>query len=419
QDISLNGLSQDFSGGAIVNYQWVQTAGPTVIITDPSSPTLNFSAPIVQSLSSLEFELTVIDDSGLSASDRVSIYVKPGTSYYSVLAGDSWQSIALSLYGTADVVDELQAKIGTPILNTGTRLYYLPSTISDIQAVTIAAAPHYQVQAGDTWNSIALSVYGTSNVADELQALTGSPALLVGVSLTDLPETLGDIVSVPPYYRVQQGDSWSSIAAFIYGSPALGSELEIALGSPVLSSGLELFNLPETLSGQEAASQFYRVQSGDTWASLAANFYGTVDVADELQAVMANTSLTAGKLLSGLPDFLTTTVSTSPYYKIQQGDTWSSIAQALYGTSAVSDELQASLSTPVLTTGSQLSNLSANLINDVTAAYQVQTGDTWQIIAQAVYGDARAGSSLQETLGNIELVVGDFLTVPSTLTYTV
>ncbi|HWO56992.1 MAG TPA: pre-peptidase C-terminal domain-containing protein, partial [bacterium] len=108
------------------------------------------------------------------------------------------------------------------------------------------------------------------------------------------------------------------------------------------------------------ASIVYVVQSGDTWASIATALYGNSGVADELQAAMGNQPLAAGEQLSNLPASLTDTVTTTttvpPYYTVQASDTWASITQTVYGTSdanAVST-LQSSLGNPTLTTGLRL-----------------------------------------------------------------
>ncbi|HXH11960.1 MAG TPA: RHS repeat domain-containing protein, partial [Alphaproteobacteria bacterium] len=104
----------------------------------------------------------------------------------------------------------------------------------------------------------------------------------------------------------------------------------------------------------------YTIQPSDTWSSIAATLYGSSSVADELQTALDNPPLTAGNRLTNLPgsltDTVTTTTTVAPYYTVQASDTWASITQTVYGTSdanAVST-LQSSLGNPTLTTGLRL-----------------------------------------------------------------
>jgi len=106
----------------------------------------------------------------------------------------------------------------------------IPSLYSARYGSAGGGAPYYEVQAGDTWESIATTLYGTAVVADELvQALYGPSAtpantpLTVGEQLTGLPDPLGDVrleqVNVTPYYEVQQqdvvGNVWDNLAQLL------------------------------------------------------------------------------------------------------------------------------------------------------------------------------------------------------------
>lgn len=65
--------SHDSNTGDSLAYQWVQVSGPPVVLSTPSGASAGFTAPAFDA--ALEFELTVTDSLGLSASDRVRIYV--------------------------------------------------------------------------------------------------------------------------------------------------------------------------------------------------------------------------------------------------------------------------------------------------------------------------------------------------------
>ncbi len=97
------------------------------------------------------------------------------------------------------------------------------------------------------------------------------------------------------YYKVPAaGASWNSIAQTLYGNSAIGPSLQTALGSPTLSTGLHLGNLPATLNGPPV----YVVQANDTWQSIAWRLYGDTQAGDDLAAALGNPALTAGAWLS-------------------------------------------------------------------------------------------------------------------------
>src|SRR5207244_4753813 len=100
------------------------------------------------------------------------------------------------------------------------------------------------------------------------------------------------------------------------------------------------------------------------------------------------------------------------YYKVPAGASWNSIAQTLYGNSAIGPSLQTALGNPTLSNGLHLRNLPVTL-----SVYVVQANDTWQSIARRLYGDTQAGDDLAAALGNPALTAGVSLFVPSTLGY--
>lgn len=74
--IKLAATAKD-SDGSIASYQWLQTAGPSLALTGAASPSLSFTAPATEVQITLEFELRVTDNDGLSSKDNVSIVVTP------------------------------------------------------------------------------------------------------------------------------------------------------------------------------------------------------------------------------------------------------------------------------------------------------------------------------------------------------
>ncbi|MEN6474868.1 MAG: PKD domain-containing protein [Syntrophaceae bacterium] len=77
--VTLDGSSSsDVTGGTIVNYAWVQTAGATVTLANANNAICSFTAPDPgSSAASFTFRLTVTDNEGLSATDTCTITVTP------------------------------------------------------------------------------------------------------------------------------------------------------------------------------------------------------------------------------------------------------------------------------------------------------------------------------------------------------
>ena len=73
----LDGSASKDPDGDPITYSWVQTGGPAVVLSDPSSPTPTFDAHEVVATDSvtLTFELTVDDGFGGTNSDQVVITV--------------------------------------------------------------------------------------------------------------------------------------------------------------------------------------------------------------------------------------------------------------------------------------------------------------------------------------------------------
>ena len=147
-------------------------------------------------------------------------------------------------------------------------------------------APYYTVQAGDTWASIGLALYGSSAVASQLQSALANPALTAGAQLTGFPATIvvSTTQTVPAYYTVQAGNTWSSITQTIYGTSDANAiaALQVATGNPTLTTGLHL-TVPLTLT----------YGSGST-------LYLQTDVLDALGFTTTYTQDSAGRLTSVL-----------------------------------------------------------------------------------------------------------------------
>ena len=71
--VTLDGSGSDDAEGDIESFNWTQTGGPSVTLSDPSSPTPSFTAPAAAA--TLTFQLEVSDEDGASDTDSVSITV--------------------------------------------------------------------------------------------------------------------------------------------------------------------------------------------------------------------------------------------------------------------------------------------------------------------------------------------------------
>jgi YD repeat-containing protein len=118
-------------------------------------------------------------------------------------------------------------------------------------ATPASIEPKYTVQETDTWATIAQKLYGTTSLAGVVQEHFGSPALKVGLELTDVPTTLKvtNATAASANYTVPAGATWLSITQAIYDTTDANAiaALQAATGSPVLTSGLNLV-VPLTLS---------------------------------------------------------------------------------------------------------------------------------------------------------------------------
>src|SRR5206468_809884 len=76
QSVTLNGLGSYDPDGNIITFKWVQVSGkPQVRLQDSDTIHPSFNAPAVSNQSILTFELTVLDDGGLTDTDSVDVSV--------------------------------------------------------------------------------------------------------------------------------------------------------------------------------------------------------------------------------------------------------------------------------------------------------------------------------------------------------
>ena len=138
----------------------------------------------------------------------------------------------------------------------------------------------------------------------------------------------------------------------------------VAVGADYLSSsinaagnGVVVWAQGDGYAAHYLSSNFV-IPNGATWQSLANTLYGvnSVEAGNALQVALGNITLTPGAILTGLPATLTVTASIPPYYTVRATDTWSHIAQTVYGITDVNAiaQLRTLLGNPTLSTGLQL-----------------------------------------------------------------
>ncbi len=229
-----------------------------------------------------------------------------GTPYYTVPSGATWQSIANAVYNinSAAAGTALQTALGNPSLTTGAQLTGFPAQLTVSTTVTVPA--YYTIPSGASWQSIANAVYGINSSAagSALQSALGNPTLTTGARLTGFPSTLNVTVTLAAHYLVPSSASWQSIATALFGSGANNSAgataLQSALGNPSIAAGQRLYSIPATLSVTTTVPYYYTVQSGNSWSGITQSIYGTTDAnaITALQTALGTSTLTVGARLT-------------------------------------------------------------------------------------------------------------------------
>lgn len=75
--VTLDGSGSSDSDGSISSYEWLQTAGASVVLSATNEVSPTFEAPNVDAVETLTFELTVQDNEGGSDTASVNIFVNP------------------------------------------------------------------------------------------------------------------------------------------------------------------------------------------------------------------------------------------------------------------------------------------------------------------------------------------------------
>jgi hypothetical protein len=125
--VTLNGSNSNDPDGVINTFQWAQTAGPAVTLSDAAAAQPTFTAPDVGSGGgSLTFKLTVTDDGGLQSSDTCIVNVSwinltpvanAGSDQTGSSSVEEGSTVALDGSGSNDSDDGIASYLWEPIGN--------------------------------------------------------------------------------------------------------------------------------------------------------------------------------------------------------------------------------------------------------------------------------------------------------------
>jgi len=109
--VSLDGSSSTDPDGDSLSYEWTQTGGPSVQLSDSSTATPEFTAPDVSSQTTLTFEVTV-DDGAATNTETVQITIEPDQT-----SGDN--ALSLTLDAPANAAPGETITVIADLENTG------------------------------------------------------------------------------------------------------------------------------------------------------------------------------------------------------------------------------------------------------------------------------------------------------------
>lgn len=120
--VVLDASASSDADGSIVLYEWTQTGGEAVSLSDANTSTPEFDAPSLASESVLTFQLTVIDNNGASGADTVEITV-------TAEGGGGTYSIGGTVSGLTTGILQLQNNGQDTITLSGNGEFVFPSVI--------------------------------------------------------------------------------------------------------------------------------------------------------------------------------------------------------------------------------------------------------------------------------------------------
>lgn len=113
--VILNGSASTDTDGTIAKYTWAQVAGENVVLSDAAAASPSFVAPAVLTDAEIEFQLTVEDNDGATATDRVIVRLTPKDApevklHFPPVTG-AYKGTVISAFGKAKTVDSTLAGV--------------------------------------------------------------------------------------------------------------------------------------------------------------------------------------------------------------------------------------------------------------------------------------------------------------------
>lgn len=192
----------------------------------------------------------------------------------------------------------------------------------------------------------------TSGVMTLVVSMSGDDALVSWLSRN--AESRDDV------YSIKQTDGVWGTVRLLESRTGSGEQLSSTINSAGNAAVVWMQTDDSNMSVWEARhlSPNLVVAAGDTWQSLANALYGVnaVEAGLALQTAMGGGALAEGMILSGFPETLTVTVAVPAFYTVLATDTWAHVANTVYGVTDVAaiEQLRAALGNPTLSAGLQL-----------------------------------------------------------------
>ncbi len=268
ETVTLVGTGSSDPNGGQLTYHWKQVRGPSVELTDPTAATTTFTAPLAPAKGeSLQFQLTVTDSVGLSASSECTVTVKdvPPTAVIKAPATVA-EGLQGTLDGTAssdsagDTIKSYLWTLKTYTTKTKPTLHNATKSIATFTAPTTTGALTFQLKVTDR------------------NGLSGANTCIVNATptgqATDAPNTnvtramKPPVAAIAPLQPVKEGD-----AVVLDGSSSYDDDDGIALykwkllsvngASPVTVSGdttsQATFTAPNITGNRNSASLVFEL----------------------------------------------------------------------------------------------------------------------------------------------------------------
>jgi len=116
--VSLSGEASD-SDGSISNTQWVQSTGPDVTLSDDTTLTVSFTAPVVTTNTTLSFSLEARDNDGAATSDNITVTIVPNDNNRVLLGPLIGADVVVTRVGNSTETLETTTTSTTSDLETG------------------------------------------------------------------------------------------------------------------------------------------------------------------------------------------------------------------------------------------------------------------------------------------------------------